>query len=587
MDRHRVIPMSNHVRVWTRYTFHMRHPSISLAFAIVISTMFFAATFMIASGETCAIFNGKKICEDGTTGQSTITPILAASDYDCLDQDGSPIPCKTTPIPSTTADQDTSVPSASMLSPKCQKIFGLLSGTLSAPDAYPWLNAEKCKVYEYLYDHYPAVGGCAGGSTDPVTREQAISGLYVGFAIALYNMTQQQPSLQIESAFRKNTCTNSEGVGAVNSNHKVGCAVDLKYLSNDPCTSGICKWVKDNGPRYGLHLRLLGQKGEANHLEPLNMTACQQKSTETPQIARAGTRGSIYTPVTGSKTKVYNESGVLCDKTGDLITCPNKKNTGLFSSLFGGNSDTGKMMQMMMGMQLGQGLGNAFGGLFGSSGNTSTGQPTYGATGYPTQTTPTTNTNQPTAGTTAIDQLMDTLGDTSTNTNTSNNSTKSVSVAGGAVGQVTPPPSGDNGGGSFVSPTSGVVPLKVVAHFSSGTPCSDAYDLSWGDGNRDAMIYSPPSSGVCSAIAQINDIPHTYTQLGTYTVTLKQGKSLSSVRTTTVIVNATSTSGSDVPPPSVSGASSTPSGSALESLLNSIGRIIVNFGNTLINAVTP
>src|SRR3989344_1629755 len=518
----------------------------------------------------------------------------------CRDADGEEWECNTqlstSPTTQQTDPSTPSVPTASVLSPKCQKIFEFPSGTLSAPDAYPWLNADKCRVYEYLYDHFPAAGDCtlatgkyAGGIR--VSREQAIAGLNVGFAVALYNMMQKQPSLQIESAYRKNTCTNSQGKGAENSNHKVGCAVDFKYSPNDPCTTGICQWVKNNARQYGIQMRLLGLAGEANHVEPTNLTACQQKSTATPQIAQAGagtgTRGGVYTPVTGSKTKVYNEDGVMCDKTGDLITCPNKKNTGLFSSLFGGNSDTGKMMQMMMGMQLGQGLGNAFGGLFGSSGNTSTGQPTYGASGYPTQTTPATNTNQPTAGTTAIDQLMDTLGNTSTNTNTSNNSTTSVSVAGGAVGQVTPPPSGDNGGGSFVSPTSGVVPLKVVAHFSSGTPCSDAYDLSWGDGNRDAMIYSPPSSGVCSAIAQINDIPHTYTQLGTYTITLKQGQSLSSVRTTTVIVNATSTSGSDVPPPSVSGASSTPSGSALESLLNSIGRIIVNFGNTLINAVTP
>ena len=91
-----------------------------------------------------------------------------------------------------------------------------------------------------------------------------------------------------------------------------------------------------------------------------------------------------------------------------------------------------------------------------------------------------------------------------------------------------------------IVPVTGSAPLAVTANFNSGTSCSDAYDLSWGDGSSDfTMAYAGPSSpgGACTAIGVINTPTHTYTTAGTYTVKLKSGASLQSQQSATVTVN--------------------------------------------------
>ncbi|HUO56238.1 MAG TPA: hypothetical protein VMU27_02280 [Candidatus Paceibacterota bacterium] len=97
-----------------------------------------------------------------------------------------------------------------------------------------------------------------------------------------------------------------------------------------------------------------------------------------------------------------------------------------------------------------------------------------------------------------------------------------------------------NGGDTVsVSPASGVAPLSVTATFSSGTSCDDAYDLSWGDGSSDVtMQYVAPSGGACASLAQVHNPPHTYSNSGTYTITLLSGTSLQYTSSATVVVAA-------------------------------------------------
>lgn len=91
-----------------------------------------------------------------------------------------------------------------------------------------------------------------------------------------------------------------------------------------------------------------------------------------------------------------------------------------------------------------------------------------------------------------------------------------------------------------VTPATGSAPLSVSASFTSGIPCSDAYDLSWGDSSGDVqMAYSAPVSGsACTLLAKINNFQHTYTTAGAYTVTLKTGAKLDHLSTQTVTVSS-------------------------------------------------
>ena len=452
-------------------------------------------------------------------------------------------------------------------------------------------------------------------------NEDNIRKLNDTFAVCAANFikayTQKYPSgVYITSAYRDaGSGANQCAGGAAASNHTRGLAIDMSPVNGDWKTLwnfasqnpkfGVCFPFQDkplsgypNGDKPHIILAGIGgtegsrcaAQGVASPCDgvPFDPKMVTAQGGATARGTGAGTteKPVEYRVATDDydclKYRVSGTSKVCIDYA------KKSSSNGLFSSLFGGsNTDMGKMMQMMMGMQLGQGLGSVFGNLFGSSNSTANTQPSYGSTPYPTQPATTNTTQTTTKSTDSINDLMDALGDsTNTNTSTNTNGTSSITVTGGDVGQVTEVPK-DTDGTSFITPLSGAAPLIVMAKFSSGTPCSDAYELSWGDGAKDAMIYTPPSGGACSMLAQANNIPHTYTQPGTYAVSLKQGPSLSSVRTASVIVIASSTSGGDVPPPSISGSSSTMSTSALENLLNSIGRTIVNLGNAMIQAVTP
>ena len=115
------------------------------------------------------------------------------------------------------------------------------------------------------------------------------------------------------------------------------------------------------------------------------------------------------------------------------------------------------------------------------------------------------------------------------------------------------PISSNNAGDTVsASPVTGAAPLTVTATFSSGAACSDAYDLSWGDGSSDVtMQYVAPASGsTCTQTGQTNSPTHSYTTPGTYTITLTSGISLQYSNTATVdvtsVVNPDLTTTADV-----------------------------------------
>jgi len=475
----------------------------------------------------------------------------------------------------------------------CNQFFNLSAGTARFPWDGKYLNDEYCAAIKDLVARYNP-GECSSkGFSNP--KVEGITKLNPEFAVALSKQLRAIGNVTIISAYRSKEGQQCANPSAPDSSHTYGCAVDLGSSKNE--CDATCQKIKATGGTYGIAIRadattckLGSTPGECNHVEPTNYQACKAKQPSggvvPGPVAGTGTGTGTGTGSTPAKTFGVVTEDYNCTKyqvTGGTKVCieytQKKSSGGLFSSLFGGSSgnssDFGKMMQMMMGMQLGQSLGGSLFGGSNSSGNSSN-QGGYN-TGYPPVNTsqqplPTNTTQTPTSGTTAINNLNTALNG-STNGGT-------VSVNSGDVGQVTTPPSDDDDSGStsFVSPLSGVAPLTVNAHFSSGTECSDAFDLAWGDGNVDKMIHNPPSGGACTMLARINDIPHTYTQPGVYTVTLKQGPTLTSVRTATVTVNATSTpANDDVPPPTVAGGNtiSPTSASVLTDLLGSIGRTIV------------
>ena len=413
--------------------------------------------------------------------------------------------------------------------------------TVSNPSAYPWLNADKCKAFEYLYAHYPALGDCAGATGkyaggQAVTREQAIGRLNPAFAVQLYNMMSKQPSLMINSAYRLNTCTNSVGDGANKSNHKIGCAVDLSYDTNDPCRSGVCLWVKTNAPQSGLHLRLLGSAGEANHLEPQNIAACQAGGTTVPPIVPG-------TPVAGNSSQsmcaqqyasnpaAYAACVQAYQKIDNQLNNPNYNLSSLFggnnkttacfrytgstyipascsissgglNSLFGGNSSLGQMMQ---GMQLGQGLGSS---LFGGSGSSNP-TPSAPAPSYYNPLMPppipvqTSDVTQPPPGSSAIDQLIATLGSTTANPNTANPPNTNISVATNSVGVVQQPSNGISNLSNMSSSSIAQMQQQIIDLNGQLNAATTSIAFASSTGNTPAIVGALNSIGVAlSAIGQ-------------------------------------------------------------------------------------
>lgn len=96
-----------------------------------------------------------------------------------------------------------------------------------------------------------------------------------------------------------------------------------------------------------------------------------------------------------------------------------------------------------------------------------------------------------------------------------------------------------SGSGSYTPPTLtpdvGGNPLAASLSFNEASSC-DQYQLSWGDGT------SPVSSGTvsgtvnCQTGAQTQQLSHTYTAAGSYTITLERGASLSQVDTVSVTI---------------------------------------------------
>lgn len=104
--------------------------------------------------------------------------------------------------------------------------------------------------------------------------------------------------------------------------------------------------------------------------------------------------------------------------------------------------------------------------------------------------------------------------------------TINVTVTGGSSG---------GGGGGANGPFSVTVavdnePLKVAAQFDIASSCA-RYDLDWGDGSSHAT----QSEGSCSGGGVTKTLNHTYSNAGSYTLTLKRGPSLDT--TDTIAVN--------------------------------------------------
>ena len=103
------------------------------------------------------------------------------------------------------------------------------------------------------------------------------------------------------------------------------------------------------------------------------------------------------------------------------------------------------------------------------------------------------------------------------------------------------------GGGSVsanlsVTPTSGSAPLTVAASFSVPERCPYGYEIDWGDGNTFPDVKpNAPIPSICSTNPGSVEISHTYTQPGTYTITLKNP----TVKTVTITVTGSTTSCQD------------------------------------------
>lgn len=501
---------------------------------------------------------------------------------------------------------------------------------MSLPTDLKYLNEKRCQAYLYLKSVYRP-GGCSANNT-----KDGITELNYLFAEHLYDMLQAAKSkgytLYITSGYRSpeaQKCANPNGFGGDynSSMHTKGGAADLQYpdalgTSAKGCDKGsgssAYQWVKENAKTYQISLyndngHRTYVNGECNHVEisggvsggrgpgsPASPTSpegiCMQKFSNTTDYNSCVTADrKLQDQIgTGSNTCVtYIAAGQMrrvCPNGGSNDDIRYSAGYGK-NGLFGSNSSFGSMMQMMMGMQLGQGLGSTFGNLFSGSGSSNTSHaptPTYYNPLIPPTTVPPPPVSTTPPGTSAIDNLIASLGSSSSsNTQTNTNTPVNVSASGDNVGQLQEPPAGSSPA-SFVSPTSGVAPLTVKAHFSSGTSCSDAYDIAWGDGSHDAMPYAPSANGTCSTVAKINDIPHTYTAAGTYAVTLKSGKALAGIRSATIIVVPV---GSTIPPPSASseggGYGSYQSGGDIFDALASIGRIAISFGRSVFGFFTP
>src|SRR3989344_980036 len=357
------------------------------------------------------------------------------------------------------------------------------------------------------------------------------------------------------------------------SKHTQGTAADLnypdaigssKYTCDDGATgSRSYQWVNTYAKNFkvdlynNLHDRV---KGECNHVE--DTTGARGTG---PGGAIASTGGPSGT---GDRPQEFTRyvDGVKCKVIEGVEYCPNKKSTGLF-----GGSDMSTMMQMMMGMQIGQGLGSLLGDMFKSDSPNKNGNANPYSTPFPPPTQPPPPPPPNSGGTDPIDDLLNALGTSTT-----------------PAGEIVPPPPPD-AKDSFVTPRSGITPLTARAHFTSGTSCSDAFYLSWGDGYHDVMPHIPPTgSDTCTTRAQVNDISHTYNAVGSYVVTLRQGTDLSSIATTSVTVSGTSTTPtSDVPGPTVTGTLATSTASSTESsllgsVLNSIADVIAQLGEAII-----
>jgi hypothetical protein len=336
--------------------------------------------------------------------------------------------------------------SGTALDSQCASIFGLPAGTLTLPADKLLIGANTCPAYEYLYSHLVATMSCTTGGQYPVTRQQAITGLNPAFAVSLYTLMQKQPSLMITSAYRKNSCANDAGVVAASSRagtdpHQRGCAVDLSYneanSANDPCTStaGLCNWVKTNSRLVGLQLAYLGQPGEANHLQPINLAACAQGNTSplvpttlTPTQSAAITNGAtcittaLGQQVCGQQNNPYSPFGQ--------------------NGLLGGNNSMTSMMTMMMGMQLLQGLSGSL--------TSALAQNTAGQTTTPTPLPPiplppiaipsqpiSTNPTTPLGSSSTLDNLLAALNNPS-GTSTACALDAQVCTDGSTVGRVAP-----------------------------------------------------------------------------------------------------------------------------------------------------
>ena len=83
-----------------------------------------------------------------------------------------------------------------------------------------------------------------------------------------------------------------------------------------------------------------------------------------------------------------------------------------------------------------------------------------------------------------------------------------------------------------VTPGIGGNPRTVEVEFNIATPCS-AYDLDWGDGS--AHVTQTEGSGSCTQVVTEKTFTHTYTQSGSYTITLVRG-----TRTDTASITITS-----------------------------------------------